>query len=162
MRIKKFINYICGRKEQYETKSIHEEDFEIVSVRVYFDPAKEDKNIEWNLGKFDCYKTAVKKYGKCSLSLEEPLDNSEIPYYRGEFSYCRMIMIEKDFIEYGLHSFPEISFSMKTGKYYITDGTHRLCIAKQHKRKILVELSISKKDLSKIDPMEIIYCRIGN
>lgn len=35
-------------------------------------------------------------------------------------------MLDEDFIEYGLHSFPEISFSMETGKYYITDGTHRI------------------------------------
>ena len=90
--------------------------------------------------------------------MKEPLDNSEILYYRGKLSYCRMI--EKDFIEYGLHSFPKISFSMKTGKYYITDWTHRLCIAKQHEIKILMELSISKKDLSRIDPMGIVYCQI--
>ncbi len=56
MSIKKYINYIYGRK-----------------------------NIEWNLGKFDCYKTAVKKHGKCSLALKEPLDNSEILYYRERF-----------------------------------------------------------------------------
>ena len=57
MRIEK-VNYIWGGKEQYKIKSIREEEnFEIVSV--YFDPATEDKNIKWNLGKFDCYKTAV-------------------------------------------------------------------------------------------------------
>ena len=129
-----------------------------VRIRVIFNPAKEDENIIWDMEKYDCYKTSVGEHGKCSLFLEKPINNLDAPYRKCEFSLCRDM--ENDVINNTLGEFlPRVC--LKDGKYTLNDGTHRLCIAKQRKVNIPIELLIDKIDLKFFNPEDIIFCETG-
>ena len=131
-----------------------------MNILVLFDPLKEDFRIDWRLkgDSYTCYKELT---GTCSLFLNSPIDNLDLnSTVRGSFGYYKGI--DKNIQELGITKFSKVYFNIEpilgfyNRMFYITDGTHRLCICKQRNLKYPVRIGIKESDLIYIDKKDIL------